>query len=196
MRRRRTTPLARHNMERALRQHESLLVGTVGLNAGAAYGAYTDLLRCDTTIVLDLLQRPGVDLQGDLHCLPLRSESADVVLLTEVLEHLRQPWNALRECHRVLRPGGIVLITTRFMYPFHAEPHDYYRYTDEGLRELLSEFESVTTVPLGNRAHVLWTAISEVRGVRRVLRRCNPLIARLQVRQTRWADGYLAVGRR
>ena len=66
--------------------------------------------------------------------LPFGDEIADTVLLSEVLEHLRDPGAALREIRRVLKPDGRVLITLPFLYPIHDAPYDFQRYTSFGLR--------------------------------------------------------------
>jgi SAM-dependent methyltransferase len=63
------------------------------------------------------------------------------VLCTEVLEHLPEPQKAVDEIFRVLKPGGTLLLTTRFLFPIHDAPHDYFRFTKYGLRYLLRGFE-------------------------------------------------------
>ena len=65
------------------------------------------------------------------------------MLCTEVLEHLPEPQKAVDEFFRVLKPGGTLLLTTRFLFPIHDAPHDYFRYTKYGLRHLLRRFEIV-----------------------------------------------------
>ena len=64
-----------------------------------------------------------------------------MVLCTEVLEHLPEPQKAIDEMFRVLKPGGQLLLTTRFLFPIHDAPHDYFRYTKYGLRHLLRRFD-------------------------------------------------------
>lgn len=61
--------------------------------------------------------------------LPLAAGTVDVALCTEVLEHLPEPGRALAELRRVLRPGGVAVITTPFLYPLHEEPWDFQRLT-------------------------------------------------------------------
>ncbi len=63
------------------------------------------------------------------------SESFDMVLSTQVLEHCRDAAVHLAECLRVLRPGGRLLLTTHGTYQDHGCPHDYRRWTADGLRE-------------------------------------------------------------
>lgn len=72
-------------------------------------------------------------------CLPLPSEDVDVVLLTQVLEHVPGPAPVLAEMHRVLRPGGRIHLTAPLVWELHEVPHDYYRYTEFGLYHLIAE---------------------------------------------------------
>jgi SAM-dependent methyltransferase len=71
----------------------------------------------------------AIDCFAPSHALPLRSGSVDFVLCTEVLEHVPEPWQAWNEISRVLRPGGVALITTPFIYRFHEMPWDFWRIT-------------------------------------------------------------------
>ena len=73
------------------------------------------------------------DLFADASQLPLADASVDTVVILEVMEHLRQPREALQEIARVLRPQGRLLLTMPFLYPIHDAPHDYQRLTMHGL---------------------------------------------------------------
>lgn len=64
----------------------------------------------------------------------LGSESADVVISTQVLEHVDSPSAFLEECLRLLKPGGVLLLTTHGQWPYHPNPADYWRWTCDGLR--------------------------------------------------------------
>lgn len=81
-----------------------------------------------------LLYGAKPDVFGDAAQLPIKQSSIDTVLMLEVLEHLHAPQRALSEIHRVLRPGGRLLLTIPFLYPIHDAPHDYQRYTIHGLK--------------------------------------------------------------
>lgn len=59
----------------------------------------------------------------------LKSESVDIVNAIELFEHVKKPKQGLRECYRVLKQGGIMLLSAPFLYPIHADPCDFQRWT-------------------------------------------------------------------
>lgn len=80
---------------------------------------------------------PGeVDVVSDSAALPLAADSVDTVLSNQVLEHVREPGNAVDEMARILKPGGLAIITAPHIWGVHEEPHDYFRFTPFGLRHL------------------------------------------------------------
>lgn len=70
---------------------------------------------------------------------PLPDASVDVVLSTQVLEHVTDPAVYLAECARVLRPGGRMLLSTHGLMVYHPDPVDYWRWTCAGLRRQVEE---------------------------------------------------------
>jgi len=92
-------------------------------------------------IGLDIAEKEGVDVVGDAHDLPFSDNEFEVILCTEVLEHLHSPQIAINEMRRILKKGGTLILTTRFIYPIHDAPHDYFRYTKYGLKHLLSQWK-------------------------------------------------------
>lgn len=99
-----------------------------------------------------------VDAFADLNRgVPLRDGSLHTVLLSDVLEHLRQPEALLEECRRVLCAGGVLLGNVPFMYWLHEQPHDFFRYTEYGLRAMLRDagFGDPHIVVLGGGIDVL-----------------------------------------
>jgi SAM-dependent methyltransferase len=76
---------------------------------------------------------------------PVADASVDLVLCTEVLEHVPDPRRFLTEAFRCLIPGGTILLTVPFAARWHFIPHDYWRFTPSGLDRLLGEAGFVNT---------------------------------------------------
>jgi SAM-dependent methyltransferase len=76
------------------------------------------------------------DVYSMAHALPFASAVFDIVLCTEMLEHVPDPAAVLSEIRRILKPGGRLIMTTPFLVPLHEEPHDFFRYTSHGLKHL------------------------------------------------------------
>lgn len=113
--------------------------------------------------------------------LPFADASFSVVVLTEVLEHVRQPSRALHECGRVLRAGGVAVITVPFLYPLHEEPHDFLRPTPHLLRRLCDEagLDVVALQPLGTSLEAAVTLIDHAWPTRGTVARWGRLSSRL-----------------
>ncbi len=78
------------------------------------------------------------DLYYDGTRLPFPDHSFDTVLNIQVLEHTATPQDLLHEMARVLRKDGILILNAPFCFRLHEEPHDYFRYTPHGLRDMCS----------------------------------------------------------
>jgi SAM-dependent methyltransferase len=76
--------------------------------------------------------------QCRLEAIPVEANKYDLVLLSQVLEHIPEPRQVLRELYRVLRPGGSLWLTAPLYYREHEQPYDFYRYTRFGLQHLLT----------------------------------------------------------
>lgn len=83
---------------------------------------------------------PGVDYISDARDMRIVDGATfDGILCSEVLEHVTEPERVLRECIRILVPGGVLVLSVPCLSRLHEEPHDYYRYTTHGLRFLLEQ---------------------------------------------------------
>jgi SAM-dependent methyltransferase len=94
-------------------------------------------------VTLDAVAAAGVDIVGDIHQLPIADDSFDCAFCTGTLEHVRDPWKAVQELRRILKPGGLVHIDVPFIQGYHPDPTDYWRFTLAGLRLLCRDFEEV-----------------------------------------------------
>jgi SAM-dependent methyltransferase len=75
----------------------------------------------------------------DLTTIPVEDNRFDLVLCSQVLEHIPEPEKVLKELFRVLKPGGTLWLTAPLFYEEHETPYDFYRYTQYGLKYLLKE---------------------------------------------------------
>src|SRR5204862_8137890 len=94
-------------------------------------------------------RRPDAYARGE--ALPFRAASMDTVLGLSMLTYFPEPREMLAEAHRVLKPGGTLLLEFTQMVPLHDEPHDYFRFTRYGAELLLRRagFEPIEAVPIG-----------------------------------------------
>lgn len=99
--------------------------------------AITNMLPKGTTI--DAPTYPDVD----IHKMPYKNDTFDYVIADQVLEHVRKPWIGVEEVRRVLKPGGLTILTSALIFPVHGVPHDYWRFTPDGLRVLCENFSKI-----------------------------------------------------
>jgi SAM-dependent methyltransferase len=99
-----------------------------------------------------LTDRSRPDIVASALDLPLDDESFDTVVSTELLEHVPDPLRALREMHRVLKPGGYLILSTPMYWPRHEMPYDFFRYPYDGMLYLIKE-SGFELIRIFNRGH-------------------------------------------
>ena len=116
------------------------------------YFDHMDVTGVERLVVIDLQATPIVDVVGSVTALPVRSESFDAVLCFNLLEHVFDHEAALSEMKRVMKPGAVLYGWVPFMIGVHGDPEDYWRFTPDTLRTLLSKtgFSSSLIVPCGD----------------------------------------------
>lgn len=130
---------------------QSILDVGGGIKFGKYLEKYKNLFGDNEYIVLDKEPKYKPDVIGDIHDLPFEDERFAAVHCNAVLEHVENPIKAVAEMHRVLKPGGQVLVYVPFLYPYHAEKgvyKDFYRYTKDGLGYLFRNFSNVEINPV------------------------------------------------
>jgi SAM-dependent methyltransferase len=119
--------------------------GQIVLDAGAGEARHKRYFRRGRYVAIDSgtgdpnWDYSHLDLKGDLHALPLRSQSVNHVLCFVVLEHTKDPKRVLAEFSRVLRPGGSLYLVLPFLWEEHQSPHDYQRFTRSGIHLLFAD---------------------------------------------------------
>lgn len=91
---------------------------------------------------VDIEAAPEVDVICDIEKLAEKfdAESFDLVVTTEVLEHVRDWRIAMSNLKRMCRPGGVVIVTTRsYGFAYHGYPFDYWRYEVSDMRSLFGD---------------------------------------------------------
>ena len=107
--------------------------------------------------VLNITPGPGVTIVGDIQSCPhIPDNTYDVIVCTQVLEHVANPFLAAAELARILKPGGRLLLTVPAAYPYHAVPRDYWRFTRDSIELLFGErLRDLQIEPWGNRVSVV-----------------------------------------
>lgn len=111
------------------------------LDIGSGGSSYNNYFPNRITFDIDPLRGP--DIVGDIHKMPFKDNEFDVILCTEVFEHLKNPFEASKEIKRILKDGGKLILTTRFIFPIHDSPNDFFRYTKYGLMEIFNDWSDI-----------------------------------------------------
>jgi SAM-dependent methyltransferase len=120
----------------ALRLIEAAKGLVLNLSAGGTHQRFDHVIEAEAAIF------GHTDLVADSHALPFADGSFEVVIAMNAFEHYRDPVRAAAEIHRVLQPGGKVLIRTAFLQPQHEAPYHFYNATRFGVEEWFAAFET------------------------------------------------------
>jgi len=134
--------LVRHKLSHFVRKEVQNIKFRIVIDAGGGNAPYRKFIKHDEYLILDKEDRKGTG--GVIICdlnkkINLPDKKADLVIMTEVLEHLKNPQQALCEVYRILKLSGKLILTTPMVWPIHAAPNDFFRYTEYGLENLLRE---------------------------------------------------------
>jgi SAM-dependent methyltransferase len=110
------------------------------LDYGCGGSPYRSLFPNSKYFRADFTTSDGLDfLLPTDSSIPASDSFFDMVLSTQVLEHVPEPANYVAECFRVLKPGGSLVVTTHGLFEEHGCPYDFQRWTADGLRLLLEK---------------------------------------------------------
>ena len=128
----------------------------------------------------DTADYPGV-IKGDAHNLPFDRNIFDLVVIWQVMEYLDDPWQAIGEIFRVLKPGGMVIGSASFLEPMHGKV--YFNFSQYGLEKILKTkgFKDILLLPgVGCFPLITWIWVRQLTGSE-VLARCALQGARMCV---------------
>lgn len=118
---------------------QSLLDNQVVIELGAGERAIDD----PCIIRTDVRWTPNIDVVCDAHALPFRAQSADFIFSLAVFEHLRQPFEAAQEVHRVMKDGAYCYHECNFVFAYHGYPHHYFNASIQGMEQIFSGFKAL-----------------------------------------------------
>ncbi|OYU81323.1 MAG: SAM-dependent methyltransferase [Flavobacterium sp. BFFFF1] len=156
--------LIRKALRKAIKNNAQYLSGSV-IDFGCGSKPYIKLFKdAQSYIGVDYKiegreeKQKRVDVFYDGKQIPFDANHFDSMLCTEVLEHVFNIDELLREFHRVLKPGAYAVITTPFMWEEHEMPYDFARYTTPALQHLYTNngFEIVHNFKTGNYIQVIY----------------------------------------
>ena len=140
----------------AKRSEDDVLV-----DIGAGISPFRGILaRFKKSVGVDFYPYEGVAIVCDITgVLPFRDQCCDIVFLANVLEHVPAPLALLKEIHRMLRPGGLLIGSVPFLMELHMAPYDFLRYTHYMLDRMFREsgFRTRSVRSLGRPRHVYET---------------------------------------
>lgn len=134
------TDWKRANWEFVEEQLRGLKKEAYVLDVGSGRGEYDVLLEKFNSVLLEVYPYPEVDIVCDLTVKnPFRENSFDVILLSNVLEHVYEGRKLFSVLSKILKPDGILLVAVPFLIKLHQEPFDFVRYTHYALKLLGEE---------------------------------------------------------
>jgi SAM-dependent methyltransferase len=113
-------------------------IGSYNVN-GALRELLPDSAKCWEYVGYDINPGPNVDVLLDSEDAWKGSGDFDVVISSQVIEHVRRPWAWMKAAATFLKPGGLIYVCTPNTWSFHEYPIDTFRYWPDGIRSLFAE---------------------------------------------------------
>ena len=129
---------ADHNDSVAVRAALDGLLRELGEGRGLNVGGGPERLH-ERLVHVDVARHAACDCVADARRLPFAPATFDLAISQEMVEHVDDPFQAVREMARVVRPGGRVYLQVPFVIGYHPGPEDYWRFTRAGIAALLRQ---------------------------------------------------------
>lgn len=135
---------SRRSLERFIAEHASdepaLVVHSADIDRSRHFpNGFTITAR--PHLPADVHTNPSYDALADV-----ADASYDLVVCTALLEHVAEPQRLVAHLHRILRPGGRLIVTGSAVFPFHGAPHNYFHYTPHGFRHLFRDWSEIAVL--------------------------------------------------
>ena len=194
----------RNNLDKLIRENQKYICGLT-LNVGGGKTTYREL--ADQMITMDKYDanpsgsKLDVDVKADAEKqYPFPDNKFDSLVCTQVLEHVPDPLHIINENYRVLKQDGYLILSVPFLERYHADPHDYWRFTHQGLKKILEpNFEIIKMEPVGGR-YLLIQNFLFIHGFNKPLfRLLQPLFeykSKKENNKIKWAPGILVISKR
>lgn len=128
-----------------IKANESVITIGAGRKVNEILQKYSEI-EGFTFVSFDIDEKRNSDIIGDICFYNFKEMKFDVIVISEVLEHVPYLHLAIRNIHQILKKEGRLILTVPFIFPIHDRPYDYYRYTRYGLEFLLKEFREVRII--------------------------------------------------
>ena len=150
---------SRRNLFKFYKKYSQKLGGNL-IDIGCGNKPYKNLFKhCKSYIGLEIESenKNSADFTYDGKNFPFEDETFDSAVCSEVLEHVFEPNQFLKEVNRVLKKNGLIILTLPFFWDEHEQPYDYARYTSFGLKYILEKenFEILEQVKIGNDLSII-----------------------------------------
>jgi SAM-dependent methyltransferase len=126
--------------------------GALQLPGFEGFADLRSFFRGKSYVGCDMREGRGVDKVLNLHNIDVPDGSVGTVITLDTLEHVEFPHKALAEIHRILKPGGMVILSTVLDFRIHDSPADYWRFTTDGLKSVLKPFSFVFVGSVGRES--------------------------------------------
>ncbi len=159
--------IARRGLAKNIKQLSSEISGRIldvgcGTKPYESFFNYTEYIGLEFDTGIDS-EKKSADYYYDGKTFPFQSESFDSVVCNQVMEHIFEPEDFLKEILRVLKPKGRLILTVPFVWDEHELPYDFARYSSFGLKHLLEKngFEIITHKKSVNDISVIFQLLSD-----------------------------------